>query len=430
MSITSEEIVALQKKVKGNNFTLQEIMALHRQYGAANYDPLPVAPIYGRGPWVQDITKKWILDLQACYSSVGAGRDNDDYRELQYERMAEGRVAIVPQHVYSPERSVLEKVLVELSGMDKVLLTVDGVGAVEAGLKCARRWAKDVKKIKGDPQIIVADDCFHGRTLAAISASSDPDYIRGFGPPLPGFVNVAFGDADAIKNAITDDTAMVLIESLIQAEGGIKVAPPGYLTEVRRICDENNVLLMYDEVQVGLGRLGYLFGYLVEGEQAKPDLMAIGKFLGGEYTIASALLGRADAIGVFDVGSHGSTFGGNPQACAHATKTLEIITRPGFLEHVRRMGDHFHSFLEDLTGEHIVEFRGQGLLWGIEFTGPIARKICETLILQEDPGIWCFMAHPNVVRFSPPLNIQAEDFVEADAFEKLERVITTAKKWL
>ena len=278
-----------------------------------------------------------------------------------------------------------------------------GAGAVKTGLKAARRWAYDVKDIAPDQaEIIAFNGNFHGRTMAPVSLSSEPEYQRGYGPLLDGFRKVDFGNIDAVKEAINENTAAILIEP-IQGEAGINVPPEGYLKEIRELCDEHNVLFIADEIQAGLGRSGKLFA--TDWDDVKPDVYILGKALGGGVFPISVVLADEEVLGVFTPGSHGSTFGGNPLACAVSIAALDVLVDEDLAGRSLELGEYFKSELEKINHPAIKEVRGRGLFIGIELNEN-ARPYCEKL---KEEGLLCKETHDTVIRFAPPLIISKEE---------------------
>jgi ornithine--oxo-acid transaminase len=298
-----------------------------------------------------------------------------------------------------------------------VLAMNSGAEAVETSLKAARMWGYQKKGIPKDKaEIIVCSNNFHGRTITIIGFTSEELYRNDFGPFTPGFIEVPYGDASALKDAITPNTAAFLMEP-IQAEGGINMPPEGYLLETKRICEANNVLYMADEIQTGLGRTGKLFCY--DHESIKPDVLMIGKSLGGGCIPISAVLSRRDVLEVFTPGTHGSTFGANPLACAVARESIRVLQEEGLIENSEEQGEYFLRKLQSIKSKHIKEVRGKGLLMGIELKPEAggARRFCEAL---KGEGMLCKDTHANVIRFTPPLNIKQRDL--SWAFKRIKKV--------
>ena len=421
MSITRENISSLLKFSGSSEATFR----VQDEYGAHHYNPLRVAPTYGAGMWLWDQEGKKYMDMQACYSALPFGHNPPELVEFIISRLKEREVSILPQSVHSPDRAKFLAALSMVSGMNKVLPMNTGAEAVETAIKLARRWGYQAKGIpENQAEIVMFENNFHGRTMAIISGSSEAHYRRGFGPFVPGMKIVPFGDAQALYNAITPNTAAVLLER-IQAEGGILLPPDGYLREVRQICHETNALMVIDGIQTELGRAGALFYYqLNKYAGTTPDLLILGKGLGGGMAVISAVLGRADVFNLLDVGSHGSTFAGNPLACAIVTKTLEMLLHPALMGHIQEMGDYISSFLRNIQNPLIKEVRGPGLLIGAELYPEAggARRYCDAL---DQAGVICYPTHDNVIRFAPPFIITKQD-CDDWAFPRIQKVL--AKK--
>jgi len=320
------------------------------------------------------------------------------------------RVTLTSRAFRNDQLPLLCKALHDLTGMDSALPMNSGAEAVETALKTARKWAYQVKGIApGKAQIIACSNNFHGRTITIVSFSTEHQYRDDFGPFTPGFTVIPYGDAEALRRAVTPDTCAFLVEP-IQGEAGIIIPPDGYLQECEAICRENKILLLLDEIQSGLGRTGKLFAY--EHERVRPDMVIVGKALSGGYYPVSAVLAPRDVLGVFKPGDHGSTFGGNPLACAVARAALQVLTEEKLVERSAELGSYFLGRLKTLRSPNIVEIRGRGLWIGIELIGP-ARLFCERL---KEEGILCKETHDRVIRVAPPLVITRD---EIDwAFEK------------
>jgi ornithine--oxo-acid transaminase len=309
------------------------------------------------------------------------------------------------------------KEICDLTDYEMVLAMNSGAEAVETAIKAARMWGYQKKGIPNDKaEIIICSNNFHGRTITIIGFTSEELYRNDFGPFTPGFIEVPYGDPGALEEAITPNTAAFLMEP-IQAEGGIVMPPEGYLRETKQICKEQNVLYIADEIQTGLGRTGKLFAY--EHESIKPDVLTIGKSLGGGCYVISAVLSRRDVLEVFTPGTHGSTFGGNPLACAVARESIKILREEDLVTNSEEQGEYFLKKLQGLKSEHIKEVRGKGLLIGIELSQKAggARRFCEALKRE---GMLCKDTHKNVIRFSPPLNIKQKDLNWA--FKRVKKV--------
>jgi ornithine--oxo-acid transaminase len=379
----------------------KELMGLEDAYGAHNYLPLDVVIERAEGCWVYDVEGKRYLDCLAAYSAVNQGHCHPLIFGALIEQAR--KVTLTSRAFRNSQLPLLYKDLHELTGMEMALPMNSGAEAVETAVKAARKWGHTKKGIPdGHAEIIVCSGNFHGRTVTVISFSSDEQYRRGFGPLTPGFRIVPFGDAQALRNAITPNTCAFLVEP-IQGESGIVIPPEGYLREAAGICAQNRVLLMVDEIQSGLGRTGKLFAYMYEG--IMPDVLIVGKALGGGFYPISAVLASKEILGVFGPGDHGSTFGGNPLACAVARTALRVIQEEKLVERSAELGGYFLARLRGLRSAVIQEVRGRGLWIGIELNTP-ARKYCEAL---KEEGLLCKETHERIIRVAPPLVIQREE---------------------
>ncbi|MFZ8805464.1 MAG: ornithine--oxo-acid transaminase [Candidatus Calescibacterium sp.] len=377
---------------------------LTEKYGAHNYKPLPVVLTKGEGVWVWDVEGNKYIDMLSSYSALNQGHRHPKIIKAVIEQLE--RITLTSRAFYNDKLSLFLKKLNEITGYDKALPMNSGAEAVETAIKIARKWAYTKKGIPlNDGEIIVALNNFHGRTITIISFSSEHQYRYAFGPFTPGFVFVPFGDYLAIEKAINDRTIGVLIEP-IQGEGGIIVPPEGYLKKVREITKEKNVLLMLDEIQTGLGRTGKLFAYQHElSENEKPDILILGKALGGGIYPVSVVLANNDIMEVIKPGDHGSTFGGNPLAAAVGIAALEVIIEENLPENARIMGDYFIRNLREIKSPYIKEVRGKGLLIGVELNRP-AREFCEKLMKL---GVLSKETREYVIRFAPPLIIKKQE---------------------
>ena len=377
-----------------------ELIELEEKFGAHNYHPLDVVISTGKGVWVTDVDGNKYLDFLSAYSALNHGHVHP--KILKALNKQAKRVTLTSRAFRNDQLPLLYKELSDLTGYEMSLPMNSGAEAVETALKLARKWAYQVKGIKKpNAEIIVADNNFHGRTIAIVSFSTEPLYKDDFAPFTPGFVSVPYGDAKALEKAINKNTAAVMIEP-IQGEAGVLVPPAGYLAEVKKICEKNNVLFMADEIQTGLGRTGKLFACQHEG--VKPDVTIIGKALGGGFYPISAVLADAKVLGLFTPGEHGSTFGGNPLASAVARASLQTLVDEHLVERAAEMGDYFINELRKIDSPHIKEIRGKGLLIGVELKPSAggARRFCEALMKK---GILAKETHDNVIRFAPPLVI-------------------------
>jgi len=383
--------------------TSQDFIALEERLGAHNYLPLDVVLTRGEGVWVWDVEGRKYLDCLASYSAVNQGHCHPRILEALVEQA--GRLALTSRAFRNDRLPLLYDKLQKLTGFGQFLLMNSGAEAVETGVKAARKWGYEKKGIPdGRARVVVAEGNFHGRTTTVVSFSSDEQYRRHFGPFTPGFDLIPYGNLEALERAITPDTAAFLVEP-IQAEAGILVPPTGYLKEAARICRKNNVLLILDEIQTGLGRTGKTFAW--EWEAARPDMVLIGKALSGGFYPVSCVLSSPEILGVFRPGDHGSTFGGNPLACAVALAALDVLVEENLADRARAVGDYFRRELEALNHPSIVEIRGRGLLIGVELRGR-ARPVAEALQAR---GVLVKDTHGTILRFTPPLVI-AEDEVD------------------
>lgn len=382
---------------------MPDIIKLEQQYCAHNYHPLPVVLVKGEGVYLWDEQGRRYLDMMSAYSAVSHGHCHPRLVKTLSEQAA--RLAVTSRAFYSDRLGPMLQRLCEITGQDMALPMNSGAEAVETALKTARKWAYQVKGVpEGQAEIIVCDGNFHGRTITIVGFSSEAQYRGGFGPFAPGFKHVPYGEAAALRAAITPNTAAFLVEP-IQGEAGIRVPPSGYLTECARICRERNVLLICDEVQTGLARTGKILAS--EHEQVRPDGLILGKALGGGLLPVSAFLARREVLGVFKPGDHGSTFGGNALAAAVAHEALAIMLEDDYAGHAARLGKYFMEALTRMRMPLIKEVRGKGLLIGVEIDPKhaSARLVCERL-MQE--GILSKETHETVVRFAPPLVITQE----------------------
>jgi ornithine--oxo-acid transaminase len=391
----------------------QDLIELEEEFGAHNYHPLDVVIERAEGVWVYDVDGKRYLDCVASYSAVNQGHCHPAILETLIEQAH--KVTLTSRAFRNDQLPLLYRDLHRLTGFDMALPMNSGAEAVETAVKAARKWGYKVKGIAdGRAEIIVCANNFHGRTVTIVSFSSDEQYRDGFGPFTPGFKIIPYGDANALRAAITPNTCAFLVEP-IQGEAGIIIPPAGYLKDVATICRENNVLLMCDEIQSGLGRTGKLFAYM--HEEIRPDVLIVGKALSGGFYPVSAVLASKEVLGVFHPGDHGSTFGGNPLACAVARTALRVLTEEGMVKRSEVLGRYFLDRLKTMRSPRVKEVRGKGLWIGIELDSP-ARPYCE--ILKEE-GLLCKETHERVIRIAPPLTITSE---EIDwAFERIGRVI-------
>ncbi|MCU0722908.1 MAG: ornithine--oxo-acid transaminase [Planctomycetes bacterium] len=393
------------KKAEKTPKTNREHIEMVERYGAHNYHPLPVVLTEGRGCWCKDVEGKRYLDMLSSYSALNQGHRHP--RVLKTMREQSGRITLTSRAFHNDLMGPFLKKLCDLCGMEKALPMNTGAEGVETAIKMARRWGYWKKHIpEGKAEIVVAENNFHGRTTGVVSFSTEEHYRRGFGPFLPGFVIVPFGDAAAVERAVNPNTCAVLLEP-IQGEGGIIIPPDGYLTKVREICTARNALFILDEIQTGLGRTGKLFAWQHE-PKAKPDAIVLGKALGGGVMPVSAVVSSEEILGVFDPGSHGSTFGGNPLACAVASTALDVIVEEKLADNAAEIGKRFVQGLKDLKSPLVREVRGRGLLIGVELTKEAggAHRYCELLLAE---GLLCKETREDVIRFAPPLVVKWKD---------------------
>jgi ornithine--oxo-acid transaminase len=390
----------------------KDLIGLEQTYGARNYLPLDVVIERAEGCWVYDVEGKRYLDCLAAYSAVNQGHCHPKILKALIDQAR--KVALTSRAFRNAQLPLFCKELHDLTGMEMALPMNSGAEAVETALKAARKWGYSRKGIPdGKAEIIVCAGNFHGRTLSVVSFSSEDQYRNGFGPLTPGFRIIPFGDAGALRQAITPNTCAFLCEP-IQGEAGVVIPADGYLREVASICHENRVLFMLDEIQSGLGRAGKLFAYLHENVQ--PDVLIVGKALGGGFYPVSAVLASKEVLGVFGPGDHGSTFGGNPLACAVARTAVRVLLEEKMVERSEELGAYFLDKIRTLRSPLIKEVRGRGLWLAIELHTE-ARKYCELL---KEEGVLCKETHDRIIRIAPPLVIQRE---EIDwAFERFQKV--------
>ncbi|HTS09988.1 MAG TPA: ornithine--oxo-acid transaminase [Candidatus Eisenbacteria bacterium] len=391
----------------------QELIELEDKFGAHNYHPLDVVIDRAEGVWVYDVEGNRYLDCLASYSAVNQGHCHQRILNTLIEQAH--KVTLTSRAFRNDQLPLLYRDLHELTGFDMTLPMNSGAEAVETAVKAARKWGYKVKGIPGGKaEIIVCANNFHGRTVTIVSFSSDEQYRDGFGPFTPGFKIIPYGDADALRMAITPNTCAFLVEP-IQGEAGIIIPPQGYLREAVAVCRDNRVLMICDEIQSGLGRTGALFAYMHEG--VAPDVVIIGKALSGGFYPVSAVLASKEILGVFNPGDHGSTFGGNPLACAVARTALRVLIDEQMVQRSAALGGYFLDQLRAIQNHHVKEIRGKGLWIGIELH-TAARPYCEALKKQ---GVLCKETHDRVIRIAPPLTISRE---EIDwAVDRIRKVI-------
>lgn len=394
----------------------EEFIALEDKFGAHNYHPLDVVLDKGEGVWVYDVEGNRYLDCLSAYSAVNQGHVHPRILKAMTEQAQ--KITLTSRAFRNSQLPLLYKELSELTGYEMSLPMNSGAEAVETALKIARKWAYQVKGVpRPQAEIIVAEGNFHGRTIAIISASTEPFYRDDFAPFTPGFVKVPYGDLDAIKAAINPNTAAIMLEP-VQGEAGVIVPPQGYLSSVKKLCEENNILFMADEIQSGLGRTGKLFACDHEGVRA--DVMIIGKALSGGFYPVSAVLSDASILGLFRPGEHGSTFGGNPLGAAIAREALKVIVEEKLVENSASLGKYMLEQLQAMNSPHVELVRGKGLFIGVVLKPEAggARRFCEAL---QSEGILAKETHEHVIRFAPPLIVDKETIDWA--LEKIKKVL-------
>ncbi|MEN6482561.1 MAG: ornithine--oxo-acid transaminase [Anaerolineaceae bacterium] len=394
-----------------------ELIQLEDQFGAHNYHPLDVVIERGEGVWVYDVDGNRYLDCLSAYSALNQGHVHPAILNAMIEQAK--KVTLTSRAFRNEQLPYFYKELCELTGYEMALPMNSGAEAVETAIKLARKWAYQVKGVpRYQAEIIVANGNFHGRTVSIESFSSEEFYKHDFGPFTPGFVFVPYGDEKALANAITPNTAALLIEP-IQGEGGVIIPPDGYLKNAAQICKDHQVLFIADEIQTGLGRTGKLFAS--DHENVRPDMIIIGKALSGGFYPVSAVIADQPIMELFQPGEHGSTFGGSPLAAAIARAALKVIVDENLVENSATLGEYFYERLAEIPSKHVKEIRGKGLLIGVELNREAggARRFCEAL---KDEGILAKETHENVIRFAPPLII---DKATIDwALERIQKVLT------
>jgi len=394
-----------------------ELIELEERFGAHNYHPLDVIVERASGAWVYDLQGRKYLDFLAAYSAVNQGHCHPAILQAMTEQAA--KVTLTSRAFRNTQLPLLYHDLHELTGFEMALPMNSGVEAVETALKAARKWGERVKGVPaGQGEIIVCANNFHGRTITVVGFSSESQYRQGFGPFAQGFKQVEFGNVEALRAAITPDTVAFLVEP-VQGEAGIVVPPDGYLADVAALCNEHRVLLICDEIQSGLGRTGKLFAF--EHDGIRPDVCILGKALSGGFYPVSAVLASREILGVFQPGDHGSTFGGNPLACAVARAALKVIVDEELPARSAELGAYALNRLQALKLDCIAEIRGKGLWIGIELKVP-ARPICEAL---KERGVLCKETHSTVIRLAPPLMISPDDL--AWGLDQIEAVLTSVE---
>jgi ornithine--oxo-acid transaminase len=394
----------------------QYFIDLENQFGARNYLPLDVVITRGKGIWLWDVEGKKYMDCLSAYSAVNQGHCHPKIMQVLVDQAA--KLALTSRAFRNEQLGPFYEELCELTHSHMALPMNSGAEAVETMIKAVRKWGYKIKGIPRDKaEIIVCENNFHGRTITLVGFSSEESYRDGFGPFTTGFKIIPFGDAEALKKAITPNTVGFLVEP-IQGEGGVVIPPVGYLKQARELCDMHNMVLMLDEIQTGLGRTGKLLA--VEHEGIEADVTVIGKALSGGFYPVSAVLSNREVLGTFTPGDHGSTFGGNPIACAVARQALKVIMEEHMVENAAAIGEYFMGQLKKIESPWIGEVRGKGLMIGVELIPEAggARYYCERLMKK---GLLCKETHKNVIRFAPPLVIQRD---EIDwALERIEFVL-------
>ena len=395
----------------------QDYISLEDEYGAHNYKPLDVVLSRGEGIWVWDVAGNKYMDCLSAYSAVNQGHCHPKIMATMIQQAK--MLTLTSRAFRNDQLGLLYKELCSLTNSHKILPMNSGAEAVETVIKAVRKWGYEVKGIPANQaEIIVCENNFHGRTITIVGFSTDKLSRQNFGPFTPGFKIIPFGDADALAAAITPNTVAFMVEP-IQGEAGVVIPPNGYLQKVRSICSQNNVVLILDEIQTGLGRTGKLLAEEHEGIEA--DLTLIGKALSGGFYPISAVLSNREVMDVLRPGEHGSTFGGNPLACAVARTALKVLIEEHMIDNAAAMGDYFLANLAKIHTPHIKEVRGRGLMLAVELMPEAGggRKYCEALMSS---GLLCKETHENTIRFAPPLVITRE---EIDwALQRIEPVLT------
>lgn len=393
---------------------------LENQYGAHNYKPLDVVLNRGEGVWLWDVDGKKYLDCLSSYSAVNQGHCHPKIMQAMIDQAH--KLTLTSRAFRNDQMASFYEDLCKLTNSHKVLPMNSGAEAVETAIKTVRKWGYQVKGVPEDKaEIIVCENNFHGRTISIVSFSTDENARAGFGPFTPGFKIIPYGDAKALENTITSNTVAFMVEP-IQGEAGVIIPPEGYLTQAKEICQKNNVVFILDEIQTGLGRTGKVLAEEHDGVES--DLTLIGKALSGGFYPVSAVLSNTEVMDVLQPGEHGSTFGGNPLACAVARAALKALVDDGMIENAAEMGSYFLEGLQKIKNPIIKEARGKGLLIAVELYSEAggARQYCEKL---KERGLLCKETHDNIIRFAPPLVIKKE---EVDwALKEIETVLNCGK---
>jgi len=383
-------------------------ITLDEEWGAHNYHPLPVVIAEAEGAWVTDVEGNRYLDFLSGYSALNFGHRHPALIEAAREQL--DRLTLTSRAFHNDQFGAFCRELAELTQTEMVLTMNTGAEAVESAIKVARKWAYEVKGVGfNGAEIIVAAGNFHGRTTTIVSFSDDPAAHDNYGPFTPGFITVPYGDLAAIEAAITPNTAAILMEP-IQGEAGVVVPPSGYFAGIRRLCDDHNVLMIADEIQSGLARTGKLFA--LDHDDVRADLYTLGKALGGGIIPVSAVVGRADVLGVLKPGQHGSTFGGYPVACAVGRAVVELLATGEFQQRSLELGRYLHGRLDELVGKGIATVRGRGLWAGVDID-PLAKTGREVSMALRDRGVLCKETHERTLRIAPPLVITKDEIDHA-----------------
>ncbi len=394
----------------------RDYIRLEDEYGAHNYKPMDVVLTRGEGIWVWDVEGKKYMDCLSAYSAVNQGHCHPEIVKAMMEQAR--KLTLTSRAFRNDQLGMFYKEVCELTRSHKVLPMNSGAEAVETVIKAARKWGYEVKGVpKDQAEIIVCENNFHGRTITIVGFSTDEGSRRGFGPFTPGFKVIPFGDAEALEQAVTPNTVGFLVEP-IQGEAGVIIPPDGYLKQAREICTRHNIVLILDEIQTGLGRTGKLLAEEYDGIEA--DLTLVGKALSGGFYPVSAVLSNKAVLGVLRPGEHGSTFGGNPLACAIARKAVRVLFEENLIDNAMEQGGYFLDGLKKMESPHIKEIRGKGLMIGLELHPEAggAHRFCSLL---KEKGLLCKDTHENTIRFAPPLVIRREDVDWA--LERIESVM-------
>lgn len=399
---------------KKEQLSSMDYISLEDTYGAHNYHPLDIVISRAWGVWVEDVDGKKYMDCLSAYSAVNQGHCHPRIFSALVEQAK--KVTLTSRAFRNDKLGLLYQQLSELSGMEMVLPMNSGAEAVETAIKAARKWGYKIKGVENNKaEIIVCSNNFHGRTTTIVGFSTEEQYKDGFGPFPAGFIEVPFNNIDGLKNAVNRNTVAFMFEP-IQGEGGILIPDENYLKEAQKLCKENNIIFIADEIQTGLGRTGKLFAYEHYLDEM-PDMLIIGKALSGGFYPVSAVLSSREILGVFNPGDHGSTFGGNPLACAVASEALNVIVDENLAKNSEELGNYLMDKLKSISSSKIKEIRGKGLFVGIELSEK-ARPYCEEL---KNEGLLCKETHENVIRLAPPLIITKD---EIDwAFEKVKNIL-------